>query len=296
MTGAPSWADPGIDQDDMVAWFLTNAAAVQNSAGTQSFAPGSNLPIAQPPTMVNPDGSTRAAKSGQLRIRSYLPQQNYYTALDDLSKVIGGFDFDLVPGWRYSTDNVYDHLRIFYPNQGVTRSDVQLKFPGSLSALTRQLDSSGYANYERVLGNNQSSSAAAAQLYSERWNTDATAAAPTVGLWMDPENASDVVDQSTLDQRAQGYLNRNGVLLPVYSATLTPNAYYSGFVNMGDTVPLIVQSGRLSVNTALRVMGIEYDISDDGTEDIVLTIGAPAQTLIDMLDATSIDVEALARR
>ena len=44
---------------------------------------------------------------------------------------------------------------------------------------------------------------------------------------------------------------------------------------MGDVVPLIVQSGRLNVNTNVRVVGITYAIGDDGQEDVTLTVGRP---------------------
>ena len=39
---------------------------------------------------------------------------------------------------------------------------------------------------------------------------------------------------------------------------------------MGDIVPLVIQTGRLNVNTTIRVLGIAYDIGDDGQEDVDL--------------------------
>jgi hypothetical protein len=65
---------------------------------------------------------------------------------------------------------------------------------------------------------------------------------------------------------------------------------------MGDTVQLVIQSGRLNVNTQVRILGIEYDVGDDGQEDLVLTVGRPNTTLYKVLSKQRRDVEALARR
>jgi hypothetical protein len=69
-----------------------------------------------------------------------------------------------------------------------------------------------------------------------------------------------------------------------------------GFPNMGDTVTLRVQSGRLNVNTQVRVVGITYDISDDGAEDIQLVVGQPAVSFLKTLTPLRRDINALARR
>lgn len=282
-----------VDQDDIVAGLTTQATTAMTTMSGQQLTPGSVMPMAV--TLVNPDGSIRSAKSGTLRIRNYLAQQNLYTALSDLSLVIGGFDYDLTPGWRFGTDAVNDWLRVFFPQQGVTRSDLVLYYPGNLAQVKRQVNSSDYANYVRVLGNNQSSSASTAQLASEAMVL-ADAQGRNVGLWMDPEQAADVIDQPTLDQKAAGYINTLGVLQPTYTLTLAPNTYHSGLFYMGDVVPLIIQSGRLNVNTQVRILGIEYDIGDDGNENVILVVGRPTSTFFNLMTKQRRDVEALARR
>jgi hypothetical protein len=65
---------------------------------------------------------------------------------------------------------------------------------------------------------------------------------------------------------------------------------------MGDVVPLVVQSGRLNVSTTVRVLGITYDIGDDGQEDVALTVGRPASSLLDLLTTADATVDALTRR
>jgi hypothetical protein len=294
---------PSNDQDDIVAGILSESSGGAATSGNTPLTPGSLLPVVQ--ANVNPDGSGRA-KTGFLRTRSYLPQQNLWTALSDLSLVQGNpvpgtsvfynaFEFDVTPGWRFATDYSNDQLRIFYPQQGVTNTACVLVYPGSVARVKRQVSSADYANYVRVLGNNQSSSASTPQLYAETVVL-ADAAGVNVGLWMDAQNAADVIDQPTLNERAAGYINTSGVLQPVYTVTLSPGAYYSRWFQMGDTVQLVVQSGRLNVNTQVRILGIEYDVGDDGQEDLVLTVGRPNSNLYQVLTRQRRDVEALARR
>jgi hypothetical protein len=65
---------------------------------------------------------------------------------------------------------------------------------------------------------------------------------------------------------------------------------------MGDTVPLVVEAGRLNVNTTVRVLGITYTIGDDGQEDVALTLGRPLTTLADAFTQADRDADALTRR
>jgi hypothetical protein len=65
---------------------------------------------------------------------------------------------------------------------------------------------------------------------------------------------------------------------------------------MGDVVPLIVYSGRLHVDTMIRVLGIDYTVGDDGQEDVTLTVGRPDVTLTNLFTRANADVNALARR
>jgi hypothetical protein len=50
------------------------------------------------------------------------------------------------------------------------------------------------------------------------------------------------------------------------------------------------------VSTTVRVLGINYAIGDDGTEDVEVTVGRPALTLTALFRDVARDVNALARR
>jgi hypothetical protein len=280
-----------IDQDDLAADLVNRASNVSSSSGT-SFAPGSVLPLTL--ALVNPDGTVRTVKSGQLQTVTFNASTDLLTILDGQAKLQSGFDYDCLPGGLNGTS---DALRVFYPYQGVQRTDLALVYGSTVSALTRTIDSSLYGNYWRVIGNNGQSDPNAAQLAAESWNSDANNVPKyPVGLWMSADNAPSIASSGALLSQAQGDLALHGSLIPTYTLSLAAGVYYYGAPYMGDVVPLVVRSGRLNVNTNVRVLGITYTIGDDGQEDVALTVGQPGRTLVQMIQQSQQDVNALARR
>jgi len=275
------------DQDTLAASILNYG----NGGANTDLDPGSWIPLQTSP--VNPDGSPRGL-SGQLLTRTYQGGQPLGTALSDLSLLAppNGFDYDVQPGAVAGLGR--DALRVFYPNQGVARTDVVLEYGANVANLQRTVDSTAYSNYVRVLGNNNSSDPTVAQVIAEASNADA--ANPTVGLWPLSDNASSVSVPATLAQHAAGDLNEYGTLTPTYVLGLTPGWYVWGYPRMGDTVQLIVRSGRLNVNTSVRVVGVTFDVGDDGQEDVTLTVGRPLTTLAKLLHDTTTDIGDLVRR
>jgi len=287
---AVPWTFTQVSQDTIVSGLLSFANNPQSVPGTYPFYPGSELQVVW--SGVNPDGSQRAGGGGTLRDRTYPGNTIIGQAIDDLAHVIDGFDYDVAP-----IEAFRDQLRVFYPSQGVQRDDVVLAYGATVAALTRTVASGDYANYVRVVGNKASADPAAPQLAAQVWNADANDVTRTpVGLWMTGENASDVSVQATLDQTAQGRLAFLGIIVPTYTLNLAPGAYRYGSPNMGDTCPLLINAGRLNVNTSVRVIGITFDIGDDGQEDVNLTVGRPALMLADRFSKASRDIDALARR
>jgi hypothetical protein len=158
--------------------------------------------------------------------------------------------------------------------------------------------SQDYSNYWRTLGNNQSSNPADLQQYGEDWTKDALTATPgSVGLWMNGDNSrADVINATTLNEAACGSIDMYSVLVPTYTLALSPDVYEWGLFDLGDALPLVIMSGRLQVDTSIRVMGITYAIGDDGQEDIELVVGRPLTSLKKMMTAWESDVNALTRR
>jgi len=286
-----------VDQDNIVATLLGWATTGQVPiAGAPGFQPGNYLPLDL--RRANPDGTNRPALSGVLRDRSYTGGSPIGQLVTDLGAVINGFDVDVTPA--ADADGI-DHLRVWFPARGVGRTDLALVYGSTVSALTRSANSAvdgsggGYANYVRVLGDN--GGVDGPQLAVDQWNADANDVGRLpVGLWAATDNQSDVSVAATLQQKADGDLQALGLLVPSYSLTLRPGWYRPGFPNLGDTVPLVVKSGRLDVSTTVRVLGLNYAIGDDGQEDVELTVGRPAATLNAEFRKTRRDVDALARR
>lgn len=283
-----------LDQDSLVSSLLNLAQTVPYTSYGESLLPGSYFPLTVDPCY--PDGSQSRPLSGQLRDRAYAAQTDLEQAFEELAAVQGGFDWDVVPGLRY-TSHVNDQLRIFYPNQGVDRPDVVLEYGGSVASLTRSTNSADFANYWRVIGaSSDPTDSTAPPLWSDAIDPSATDVVTyPQGLFMSGDNASDVTIQATLDQKAQGDLAAS-FLEPAYTLGLTPGAYSWGNPNMGDTVRLIVNAGRLDEDTSTRVVGITYDAGDAGQEDVTLALGRASLIFPDLFTAQKRDINALARR
>ena len=278
-------------QDAIVSALVGLAGQNARTSSGTSLMPGSYLPFGV--AYMNPDGTTRS-QGGPLRVRTYAAQSSIGQLINDLAYVQGGYDYDLLPG---------SVLRVFYPQQGITRSDPVLEYGGAggIATVTRTVAADDYWNYVRVLGNNGSSDPTAPQFFSELANADANnVGVVPVGLWANIDNASDVTVQSTLDEQAAGDLNRYGVLIPSYTIGLRPGAYSLDAFHMGDTVPIVIQSGRLNITPAtggmVRILGLTFAIGEDGQEDVTLTVGRPVTSLVNMLTKTAADVNELARR
>jgi hypothetical protein len=302
-----------VDQDLCVQQIVYTGIAVATSGGL-TITPGNYLPLWPGiyngyVVPVNPDGTNRPTYTGITRTFTLQGNTVILTALDDMSKLAGSgasaggnaFDYDLAPLEQSvvgAGNATYDALRIFYPRQGVIRTAPALYYPGNVTALSRQVTSADYSNYWRTIGNNQNTTQNAAQLYGEAYTGAASAGqAGAVGLWMSGDSQADQIDVTNwLTQVAQGQLNIYSVLMPTYTLTLAPGSYYENAFAMGDTLPLIVQSGRLNVNTSLRVMGLTFETTDDGTEVVTLTVGRAPTTLVDMLGDQAADIRALSRR
>jgi len=292
LTNATDWTQTGRDQDLWVSDLLARAVALTSSGGT-SLTPGSHLPLAL--LTVNPDGSFRDTYSGRLRDRTYQGQQSIGAAITDLASCIDGFDVDV----RFAADtDGTDYLRIFYPSQGISRRDLMLAYGSSVSGFTRSANSAdlGYANYVRTIGD-AGGTEGAPQLWAESIGADANDVGRIgVGVWMAATSETDVKVKQTLQEKADGVLEDSGALVPSYSLTLRPGWYRPDTPAMGDTVPLVISSGRLEVSTTVRVQAIRFDIGDDGQEDVEMDVGRPRLTLDALFRRTKRDVDALARR
>jgi hypothetical protein len=283
-----------VDQDDLAGGFLTWGQTTSNNT---SLLPGGRIPVL--PQFVYPDGAYNRPRSGVLRDRDYLGNTSAGDALDNLANVINGFDYCVTPepptvaGSGGMFINA-DQLRIFYPYRGVVRSDWGFVYGSTVSSVSRSINSAAYGNYVRVIGQ---SDLDAPQVFAESWSADAhDIIRNPAGLWPIANSASDVTEVATLREKAAGLLEEFGTLIPAYSLGLRPDAYHLGAFDIGDAVPLQIRSGRLDVDTFVRVFAITYVIGDDGEEDIEVEVGRPEPTFLGLVSNANQRISALERR
>lgn len=246
------------DQSD-IAWALI-AAAQAETGGGMFLARG-----AGEVTGVNRDRTYEAGKSiGE--------------ALSQLAAVIDGFDFDTGP------DGTFD---VYYPQRGVIR-DFTAHLGATVSTLSRRLDADNFANAIRFNGADSTTP-------QERVAADITTRRE--GRWDAQVGDPELTVQSTVNERADATLAERDDLRPTYTATLKPGAW-NGPENLwlGDTCRLVARSGRLDINTTVRVEEITVTVGDDGGEDVQLTFDRTAPSLIRRLAATSTRLTNLERR
>jgi hypothetical protein len=299
-----SGTPPVFDQDYAADQWRSWAAGVFSTypiGSPTSFSPGCYLPLWT--FHSNPDGTQRTPPSGQTRSIAQQGGMVVLTQFDNLAKLSNGFDYDIKPlcmtnnaSAQVATNSATrDAMRIFYPQQGVTQSGVTLAYGSSVSKVQRQLTAADYTNYWRTIGNNGSADNSVSQLAGESWTPDA--AGTTVGTFMTSDSASvSSTNSGWLNQSAAGKVGYYSVLAPTYVLTLTPNFYTWGLINMGDNVPVVIFSGRLKVNTAQRILGITYDIGDDGQEDVDLVVARATTTLGGLMRTQNQAINALSRR
>lgn len=290
------------DQDAIVSDLITAAGGNNNGQLLGGLSLAAQLPLGRilsSPGEYGP-GTTPRSFSLQSRARSYPIGQNIYSAISDLAAVEGGFDYQIFGGGG---------LQVFYPSQGVER-DYPLIYGVNVASLTRSVASSDYANFEMFTGAPPSDGSDPPSAIA--YNSDALSQtgnarlfSTPAGLWMDVQSAADVTDVTTLTEKASGALATNGVLLPSYTLTLRPDKWQPSpdanatpaKWNMGDVVPLVIKSGRLDVDTTIRIVGITFTVNDDGGEKVALDVGRPDQTYEDIfLNSTDARLSALERR
>lgn len=186
--------------------------------------------------------------------------------LQELSEVIDGFDWDITP----ATPTLLQ-LDIWYPMRGLDRS-VVLEYGGLLSGVNRNVDTSKYANGVQLTGQTpEGGDEPPARVVREA----ADLGSRPEGRW-DATFGTSIVTDASLAERGDWQLDEAQVVRPSYTVTLKPGAWRGpGHIWLGDPVRLVIMSGRLRVDSILRVFEIDVRILDDGSEVVQMTIGAP---------------------
>lgn len=211
-------------------------------------------------------GLGRAAATGITATRTFKLGDSIAAKIKELSEQDAGFDWEITP-----TSASGLQLDIWAPQRGEDKQ-VVLEFPGgAIKSLSRTVDSSTYANHVRLSGTPPEGSQAEPAIQERA--ADDIAARPE-GRW-DKVYGTQIHDTPGLEGRSAWQLDDSEQITPSYQVKLK-RGFWRGpeHLWLGDSVLVRIRSGRLSVNTKLRVRQIDVDIGDDGTEDLTVTVGA----------------------
>jgi len=263
----------------VIAWDLINKIQTQVTGGH------GNLGI------TNGVGQT----SGINRDRSYDLGSPVWELIDGLSNLIDGFDWDITP--TYSGGVLGLQLDRWFPDRGNNTNEV-LMFTGqggNLASVTRQVDSSDYANAVRLTGRpREGANESTAPLPEER-RIDFTGR-PDWSRW-DASFDEDINTQPALGERANWRILDASLIRPSYQVSLAPGFWRGqGHLWLGDRVKLIIQSGRLNVETDVRIVEISVNIDENGVEDVDMTLGYPRKSFSKKLSEIDRRLKSLERR
>jgi hypothetical protein len=206
--------------------------------------------------------------TGVDRDRTYEAGDSIGQRIQELSEVIDGFDWDITPDGASSL-----RFDVWYPQRGSDRG-VVLILGGLAAAVTREVDPSDFANairYTGAQGDEETPGPDPVELEAP-YLPDATSAPE--GRWDVALGDDGLTTQGALDERAAWQLAQSQVVTPVYTVRLRRGGWEGpSHIWVGDTVRLIIPSGRLAVDTTARVHEVQIDIDEDGGETVTLSLG-----------------------
>lgn len=206
--------------------------------------------------------------TGVTRDRTYEAGDSIGQRVQELSEVIDGFDWDIT-----SSSSSGLHLNIWFPERGEDRG-VVLEYGGLAASIRRDVNVSDYANALRYTGQAELEGGGPGPTAQELESADL--ASRPEGRWDIALGNDSIALQATLNERALWQLGQSEVIQPTYSVTLRQGAWEGpDHIWLGDSVLLVIYSGRLAINSILRVFEIQIALEDDGTEKVEVTLGGP---------------------
>lgn len=205
--------------------------------------------------------------TGINRDRIYEAGDSIGERVQELSELIDGFDWEITPASASAL-----HLDIWYPQRGTDRG-VVLEYGGLVAKARREVNSSDYGNalrYTGTAGDDVTPGPTPAELEAADIGTVAQ------GRWDLVFGDDGLTTQAALDERAAWQILQSQVIRPVYTLTLRPGGWEGpDFLWLGDPVRVVIRSGRLDVDTVLRVYEIAVSLGDSGEETVEVTAGGP---------------------
>lgn len=199
------------------------------------------------------------ATSGVPRDRTYAAGKSLLAAISELYRVDNGGEWEISPELE---------LNRWHPRRGTTRDRV-LDWGGSVVEVRRTVTADDWANFVISAG--------------APGTTPASAASATIGT--DPEGRWELFDgdgssierQDALDDRAVFRLDEAGRAVPELGLRLASGVWQgTGWLDIGDTTPVAVDSGRVQIDDPMRVSELVVSLPTSDVERVTLGMtGAP---------------------
>lgn len=177
--------------------------------------------------------------------------------LADQFRSANGVEWDVDPGLVYRA----------YATQRGSTTNWLADLGGSVKKVSRTVDPNGYANAIRVTGSTSGISATAQ-------TADVNNGVSIAGRWERQEGNLDYTTAAQATAAATTWVGTDAQVIPGYDLTLFKGAW-GGPADLwvGDRIHVVIVSGRLLVDTVLRVIKIAIDVDEEGTENVVVTVG-----------------------
>jgi hypothetical protein len=268
-----TYADPTLRIPEDIAWELI-AAAQGRTNGTWGITRG-----------------TPAATSSTTRTQPFEAGMVVGEQIDQVAA--GTFDWDVGPDLVYMT---------YYPQRGRSSGQFPLDYGGSVASFTRNFDPADYANAVRVSGGTPSGGSPPTPQGLN--SSEVGSGTARQGRWEVQISDQDLLAAGLLLIRATKEVNERQVITPSYSMTLTPGMWRGpNDLWIGDVAPVQIRAGRLDVSVDLRVLAMEFALSDDTgvgdeADQVTVTLGklAPHQAYLRRWRKQLEDVARLGRR
>lgn len=177
--------------------------------------------------------------------------------LADQFRTANGVEWDVDPGLVYRA----------YATQRGSTTNWLADLGGSVKKVTRTVDPNGFANAIRVTGSTSGISATAQ-------TADVNNNLSPIGRWERQEGNLDYTTAAQATASANSWVTTDAQVIPGYDLTLFKGAW-GGPTDLwvGDRIHVVVMSGRLAVDTLLRVVKIAIDVDEEGSETVVVSVG-----------------------
>lgn len=212
-------------------------------------------------------GWTGTTPTGVTRDRTYELGDSIGERIQELSEVIDGFDWDVLP-----TSASALALRVWYPQRGTDRG-VVLEYGGLVASAQRAVTTGDYANAVRYTGAPGTEEEPGPDPVEE---IASGIADRDEGRWDKAFGDDGLITQSALDDRAAWQLGQSMVVPVVWTVRLKRGGWRGpDHIWLGDPVRLIVRDGDLVTDQTYRVYEVQIDLDGDGGETVTLALGGP---------------------